>query len=402
MKAKAISEETISLLNMDDTKKYHELNDAIKNNSEIGKFFHLVSDKDKVWEAVSNFDTNDRQQQVDRLKHTIELMSEINKKKKSSYFDIRKISIISSVASAILFLSFLVWSSDDKSDLLVVAESPISIDSNVDHKVKKLKKPILIVGDKLEVNLNMVSDVISGAQLVGENTVDFTRTNDINKDGNDMSQIETYNTIKIPAQNILVVKLSDGTNVTLSANSTLRFPAKFYGETRTVYLTGKAFFDVKKSDRQFIVKLENDVDIKVYGTTFNINAYQEDNIQTVLVTGSVGVDFDSKQVMIKPSELISINNGNYAITHVNVDYYLDWMKGCFISKDKKLESVISDISEWYGVKFKFHKDIDLQKLAVLHIDRYKDIDKLLEILELALEVEISKEKENLYYVKPLK
>lgn len=55
-----------------------------------------------------------------------------------------------------------------------------------------------------------------------------------------------YNTVKIPAGADYKIYLADGSEVWLNCGSELRYPVKFVGNERRVYLRGEAFFEVKK------------------------------------------------------------------------------------------------------------------------------------------------------------
>lgn len=88
----------------------------------------------------------------------------------------------------------------------------------------------------------------------------------------------------------MTVLLSDGSVVTLGANSRLSYPATLAGTTRTVYLSGEAFFDVVKNpDKPFLV-YANETVTKVLGTSFLVRAYASTPDVTVTVkTGRVSV-----------------------------------------------------------------------------------------------------------------
>lgn len=86
------------------------------------------------------------------------------------------------------------------------------------------------------------------------------------------------------------VMLPDSTVVHLNAESSLRYPTFFAGEARRVELTGEAYFNVSRHpEKRFIVSTPCRSSIEVYGTRFNVEAYEEqDRISTTLVEGSVG------------------------------------------------------------------------------------------------------------------
>lgn len=80
--------------------------------------------------------------------------------------------------------------------------------------------------------------------------------------------------------------LPDGTKVQLNGATTIRYDVNDT-EQRLVHLSGEAFFDVAKSpDCPFRVMV-NDFQIEVLGTSFNVNTYKKDVIETSLLTGKL-------------------------------------------------------------------------------------------------------------------
>ncbi len=73
---------------------------------------------------------------------------------------------------------------------------------------------------------------------------------------------------------ILKIKLQDGSNVTLNSNSSLSY---YENESRKVWLSGEAFFQVDKkiaTNAKFWV-LTDDLSVEVFGTSFNVNTKKE-------------------------------------------------------------------------------------------------------------------------------
>ncbi len=84
------------------------------------------------------------------------------------------------------------------------------------------------------------------------------------------------------------ISLTDGSKVWLNADSKIQFPKVFTGNTREVYLSGEAFFEVATNpSRPFIIHLANGT-VKVLGTSFNIRAYDNEKIiEASVATGKV-------------------------------------------------------------------------------------------------------------------
>lgn len=83
--------------------------------------------------------------------------------------------------------------------------------------------------------------------------------------------------------------LPDGTKVWLNSNSYIKYPVQFLNGNREVTIRGEAYFSVKKDEKKpFVISVNNDYKIKVLGTEFNVEAYEDHpGINTTLVEGSV-------------------------------------------------------------------------------------------------------------------
>ncbi len=104
---------------------------------------------------------------------------------------------------------------------------------------------------------------------------------------NKADHLQSYkNSTKI-AQNYT---LPDGSKNTLAPGSVISFKPNFDGETRDVYLTGKAFFNVTKNpDRPFHVHT-GEVITKVLGTSFWVDGTKDSEaIEISVVSGKVSV-----------------------------------------------------------------------------------------------------------------
>jgi hypothetical protein len=162
-----------------------------------------------------------------------------------------------------------------------------------------------------------------------------------------------YHTLKVPYGKTHKLILADGSFVHLNAGSQLRFPTNFKGETRTVYLTGEAYFEVSHNETMpFVVTTEN-IDIRVFGTTFNVSAYSSDlTTETVLLEGSValtGEQFESK--FLRPGEMGSwdIQKEDLEIKQVETYDYIAWTKGELLFHKKPFKEILKVLERKYNV-----------------------------------------------------
>lgn len=110
--------------------------------------------------------------------------------------------------------------------------------------------------------------------------------------------IESINT----STNTITVPLPDGSTVKLASNSRISYESNFDSlQTRDVYLSGQAFFNVKKNPHHPFRVFANEIVAKVLGTSFTIRAFEKDTIiQVTVSTGKVSV-YSQGQVTVKES-----------------------------------------------------------------------------------------------------
>ena len=194
-----------------------------------------------------------------------------------------------------------------------------------------------------------------------------------------------YNKIVVPRGGEYFVTLSEGTKVWLDADSELEYPVFFSGDFREVKLKGNAYFSVtKKNDKPFVVRA-GEFSLKVYGTEFNVNAYDLQNIETVLVNGSIGfkANISTPERMMEPNELAVSDSrtGLSEIHQVDIYPYIAWKNQNIVFVNERLESIMEKMARWYDVTV-FFQDESLKDLRFdCNMRRYTDIRDLFFFLE---------------------
>lgn len=189
------------------------------------------------------------------------------------------------------------------------------------------------------------------------------------------------NALRVPRGGEFRLKLSDGTNVYLNSASELKYPVCFDEKERKVYLSGEAYFEVTKdSDRPFYVVTE-EVQVRVYGTEFNVNTHQPGKVHTVLVDGKVGIKKRGMtgEITMKPGELASFdrNAGTFEVKEVDVRQYVVWKDGYFTFENESLEQILNTLSLWYDVDVFFQSESAKQLVFTGYMKRYNDISEIL-------------------------
>ena len=147
------------------------------------------------------------------------------------------------------------------------------------------------------------------------------------------------------------IKLPDGSQVTLNSSSLLTVSPDFMnGETRTVSLQGEAFFEIEKNpERPFLVKAD-ELTTRVLGTSFNINAYQTEEIKVAVRTGKVQVSSPELSLDLVPDEM-AVYKQQEGILKSKFDPMLafGWKDGYLVFEKADFQTLINKLELWYGV-----------------------------------------------------
>ena len=196
------------------------------------------------------------------------------------------------------------------------------------------------------------------------------------------------NTLMVPLRGEYRLVLGDGTKVWLNSASSLSYPVQFAEKERCVELDGEAYFEVTPDpERPFIVK-SGDVQTRVLGTSFNIQAYRnEKSVYTTLLTGSirVAVADGGDAVVLTPGREAIWEKGSGAIQveAVNAEDAIAWRYGNFIFEEEDIEVVMRMLSRWYEVEFVFDGGRKEKHTFSGRMSKDESLDTVLETIELA-------------------
>lgn len=169
--------------------------------------------------------------------------------------------------------------------------------------------------------------------------------------------------VEVPVGEKMTLMLADGTKIVANSRTIVRYPKRFDGKCREVYVKGEAYFDVAHdAEHPFLVHSDN-FRVKVLGTRFNVNNYDTSDSQVVLVQGAVELKTtNNDRVRMKPNELVSLQEGSFAEKRaVNTDEYTCWMQGMINLDGESVESVAQRLSHYYGVTILFDDGMSADK-----------------------------------------
>lgn len=223
---------------------------------------------------------------------------------------------------------------------------------------------ILKLADGREVVLDSLADGVVATQL---GTKVELKNGQLVYDAGKKSLGEIlYNTMTTPKGRQFQLVLPDGTRVWLNAASSITYPAFFTGSSRRVKVSGEAYFEVAKmKDMPFHVTINDGAEVKVLGTHFNINAYEEEQaIKATLLEGSIQASFSGagktpEYVILKPGQQAEITNDQTIKLNesVNTDQVMAWKNGLFNFENASLEDVMRQLSRWYNIEVVYERSI---------------------------------------------
>jgi transmembrane sensor len=272
-------------------------------------------------------------------------------------------------------------------------------------KTTRQQKPVLVAkhaidippgGNKAYLTLNdgsriTLSNARNGKLAVAPG-IQVTKEKDglivyhFNNSANDKSSDSAgeFNTITTPRGGQYELVLADGSKVMLNAESSLRFPVAFSTNERRVELTGEAYFEVAKNKAKPFIVHANNTDIRVLGTHFDVNAYNDDHmLTTTLLEGSVRMESGKYSAVLKPGQQgsVSDNPSSILVKEADIDEVMAWKNGIFLFNDEDLNGVMKKIARWYNVEVEFKDQAVKKERYSGSVSRFSKISQLLRKLQ---------------------
>ncbi|MDR1524440.1 MAG: FecR domain-containing protein [Tannerella sp.] len=188
-----------------------------------------------------------------------------------------------------------------------------------------------------------------------------------------------FNRLVVPYGKRSSLILEDGTHLWVNAGTSVVYPASFDDDRREIYVDGEAYLEVVKDNkRPFLVKT-SDMQIKVLGTSFNVNAYKSDNSgAVVLVNGSVKVNTNdgSDPYTLQPNDMFTLLDGNVKIRQVDASTFVSWVHGIYIFDNESIKDIVLRLSRYYNVKI----SVDEQSAGLLCSGKLRLKDDIIDVL----------------------
>lgn len=205
----------------------------------------------------------------------------------------------------------------------------------------------------------------------------------------------TMVSFKTETGNRSVVILPDSSKVWLNAQTTLSYNADFVNSNRNIFLSGEGYFEVKHSNKPFIVHT-HDLQVKVYGTKFNVSAYPDDaQITTCLESGQISIKQpNAAKLYVEPGQLVTYEKltSSFNLTKVNPEEYTGWRMNKMYLHNEPLRNLARKLERQYNVTILFSPYSLGEEIHYSGIFTHENIEEILDNISIASGLRYAKEK----------
>lgn len=259
---------------------------------------------------------------------------------------------------------------------------------------------VLSTGEVVDIS-NVEQDEVKldkGTKLYSGNRLEYVRPDSLHK-----KELE-FNQLIIPKGTFYHLVLSDGTKVWLNADSKMKYPVSFGKDKREVSLHGEGYFEVAKdSTRPFIVSTDK-MDVKVLGTTFDVNTYEDEGKSfVVLVEGLVEVSAGKGESrIITPGHMAEVNmydtQAKIQISKCDAEHYIAWKNGNFSFRNASLTEILKRVSRYYDVTV-IREQVFEEEYYTGDVSSDVSLESLLAVIESSTSVSFKVERKIVYVQK---
>ncbi|MCG8309529.1 MAG: FecR domain-containing protein [Cytophagales bacterium] len=235
-----------------------------------------------------------------------------------------------------------------------------------------------------------------------------------------------YNIVETPRGSRATVKLPDGSEVLLNADSKLTYPPEFKTDERKVLLEGEAFFKVEKdAKRQFFVKTP-DITVKVFGTSFNVKSYPDEHTtETTLVEGSISIfknsvdgEMSGTELKMEPNQRMVLYREPVRETppevthkrvedlperkaklvlskHIDTERFTSWTAGRLKIESETMVKMAATLERRYDVKIHFENE-EIKQFRFSGTFKNETIEQVMAAIKLAAPISYRMEDRNIW------
>ncbi|MDD4591532.1 MAG: FecR domain-containing protein [Parabacteroides sp.] len=202
--------------------------------------------------------------------------------------------------------------------------------------------------------------------------------------------------------NTLNSTLPDGSAVLLSERSKIEYAFDVQKHIRLAKLSGKAFFSVKRDEKQRFVVETNRGGVEVLGTKFSVNVMKNNNVMVDVLSGKVKVFLPRAS---KDTLSMIITDGETALILVKNDTIIKQTQeaSAFYTINKtitfrnmELSAIFTELEKCYAVNIRIDNAVD-KKLRFSSSFKNNSLNEILTVITQTLNLDYTK-KGNTYYI----
>lgn len=196
---------------------------------------------------------------------------------------------------------------------------------------------------------------------------------------------ETYTTISTTNGQKSKIILPDSSVVWINSGTKLSYNSNFSAFKREIKLQGQAYFQVTKNLNMPLTVFCNNLEVKVLGTTFDLNAYNDNNqIFVVLEYGRIELINALDKTLIysmKPGEKAEFDTEykKLSVRNVNRKEYAIWKDGLLVFKNEKMDLVFKELERWYNIHIEV-KDERVKNLVFNATIVNENVEEIFELI----------------------
>jgi|AGTN01.3.fsa_nt_gi Fe2+-dicitrate sensor, membrane component len=234
---------------------------------------------------------------------------------------------------------------------------------------------------------------ITQSNIEGEKTVEITK--------------DRLNSLIVPYGKRSTLTLADGSKVWLNSGSVLEFPAQFTAKNREIHLaSGEMYIEVTHDKKRPFYVHTSDFQVKVYGTAFNLSAYENASPSVVLVEGSVALrtSANKEETPLRPNELAVYDSqsGTFNKQKVDIQNHISWKEGYLTLQKTPMTEILDRIGRYYNLSFNYEQDVNLQKRTCTgKIYLSENLDNVMTTIALLSSTRYEKENNRIYITNEL-
>jgi len=191
-----------------------------------------------------------------------------------------------------------------------------------------------------------------------------------------------------------VLNLEDGTKILLAQNGTISYPKNFSEHSRTIKLTGEAFFDVAKDKSRPFFITTSLTKTKVLGTSFRIS----EGISKTSITVESGivefmqVDDPGNKVRLVKGDFANYIGKQKVVLQGKQSNNEQLLIKHLAYQNEKLETICNDLKELYNIDIRIEGN-QIPQLLMTATFEDQNLDHILESISFSLDLEIERNKE---------